>query len=95
MLLKIKQLIIEHSGYKREITAKDIYINSSSIISIADYSGADNFLLTENSNFSGSKFSLVKVNHGNETGDIIAFGSAATIYSSTGQESTGAKLLND
>ena len=37
MLLKIKQLIVENRGHRCEITHKNIYLNSTSIISIIDY----------------------------------------------------------
>jgi len=95
MLLKIKQLVIENHGHKREITHKNIYLNSTSIISIVDYAGAHNFLLMEKSSFSNSNFSLIKVSHGNKTEDVIAFGTADALYSEIRQDTAGKRLLND
>jgi hypothetical protein len=95
MLLKIKQLIVENRGHRCEITHKNIYLNSTSIISIIDYAGADNFLLTEKSSFSNSKFSLIKMSHGNETEDVIAFGTADSLYTEIKQDTAGRQLLND
>jgi len=94
MLLKIRQLVIENRGYKRNIVSKNIYINSASIISFSDYSGADNFLLSESSSYSKDNFSLIKVSQGNEIEDIIAFGTADSIYSELNKP-VGSKLLND
>jgi hypothetical protein len=36
MLLKIKQFIIENKGFKADFVFKDVYINSSKIVSISD-----------------------------------------------------------
>ena len=95
MLIRIKRLLIENEGYKRNIYLKDFYINSSSIISISDYTGANDFLLREESNFSRDKFSLIKVNQGNKYEDVIAHGSAEEIYKLYNQTAPGRKLLND
>jgi hypothetical protein len=95
MLLKIKQLVVENQGHRRAITHKSIYLNSTSIISIVDYDGANNFLLAEKSSFSGSKFSLIKISHGSKTDDVIAFGTADSLYSEIKQEISGPQLLND
>jgi len=71
-----------------------MYINSASIVSISDYHGAQNFLLRENSRLSQDRFSLVKLNEGGRTEDIIAYGSAEQIYAAIGNK-TGKQLLND
>jgi hypothetical protein len=72
-----------------------VYVNSSSIVSISDYEGASNFLLRENSRFAQEKFSLIKVNEGGRTNEIIAFGSAEQIYTSIGKNQSGKRILND
>ena len=95
MLLKLKQLVIENEGYKRNILPKNIYINSDTIISIVDYFGADNFLISESSKFSKDKFSLIKVSQGNSVQDIIAFGSAEKIYSQINDSCNKKRILND
>ena len=48
MLLKIKQFIIENKGFKADFVFKDVYINSSKIVSISDYAGIKEFLTAEN-----------------------------------------------
>ena len=95
MLLKVRQLVVENLGYKRNITSKNIYINSDNIASISDYSGASEFLLSEGSQFSNDSFSLIRINHGNKTEDVIAFGPAESIYSMTRGEVDSRRLLND
>jgi hypothetical protein len=51
--------------------------------------------MTENMQFSGDKFSLVKVSLGQKIEDVIAFGTSATIYSQINEQATGKRLLND
>jgi len=93
MLIKVKQLIVENNGYKRNITFKNIYINSTSIISIADYDGVREFLLQEDPRLEQTAYSLIKVSQGNRAEDIIAFGTADSIYSELNKP-VGSKLLN-
>ena len=95
MLIEIKRLLIENDGYNRNVSLQRMYINSNSIISISDYEGAQKFLLRENSKLSHESFSLVKVNEGGTTEDIIAYGSAEQIYTAIGTNTTGKQLLND
>lgn len=95
MLVEIKRLLIENDGYNRNVSLQRMYINSSSIVSISDYDGAQKFLLRENSKLSQEQFSLVKVNEGGKTEDIIAYGSAEQIYTAIGTSTTGKQLLND
>lgn len=94
MLVKIKRLLIENDGYRRNVSLQDIYVNSGNIISISDYHGAENFLLRENSKFSKENFSLIRLEEGGRTQDIIAFGSAEQIYSSM-SDSGRKQVLND
>ena len=95
MLIKIKTLIVENHGYRRETFSRDIYVNSNNIISISDYPAIEQLLLAEGSIGQEDKFSLVKVSHGNKTEDIIAFGTSAMIYSQISEQTTGRRLLND
>lgn len=95
MLVEIKRLIIENSGYERTISLQRMYVNSDSIVSISDYHGAESFLLRENSKLSSEKFSLVKINEGGTTQEIIAYGSADQLYGSIGAGTGGKRLLND
>jgi len=95
MLIKLKTLIVENHGYRRETFSRDIYVNSSNIISISDKPEIDDFLLTENLKHSGEKFCIVKLSHGNKSEDIIAFGTSAMIYSQINEQTHGKRLLND
>ena len=95
MLVELKRLLIENDGYNRNISLQRIYVNSSSIVSISDYHGASVFLLRENSNLAQDSFSLVKINEGGQTEEIIAYGSAETLYTSIGKTNSGKRLLND
>tara|TARA_R100000005_G_C4993183_1_gene200292 strand:+ start:1407 stop:1694 length:288 start_codon:yes stop_codon:yes gene_type:complete len=95
MLVEIKRLLIESDGYKRNVSLQRMYINASSVVSISDYHGASNFLLRENSRFAKDSFSIIKVNEGGRTEEIIAFGTADQLYVSMGKNQTGKRLLND
>ena len=96
MLVKIKRLVIENNGYTREIHLESMYINKQNIVSIVDYSGVREFLLRENSSYSDDQFSLVKINEGNDISEIIAHGSAESIFSAHEKQGLGGKqLLND
>lgn len=95
MLVEIKKLLIENEGYKRNIRLERMYVNSNSIVSISDYVGAEKFLLRENSKLSKESFSLIKLNEGGKTQEIIAFGSADQIYSTIGNFQNGKRILND
>lgn len=95
MLVEINRLMIENNGYKRDVSIQKMYVNSDSIVSISDYQGASSFLLRENSSFAKDKFSLIRINQGGRTEDIIAFGSADQIYATIGNNTTGKRLLND
>ena len=94
MLIEIKRLLIENDGYKRTVSLQKMYVNAQSIVSISNYDGAQNFLLRENSRFSKDNFSLVKVNEGGKTDEIIAHGTADQIFASIGNTG-GRQLLND
>ena len=93
MLFPVKRLMIENTGYKRDISLKTIYINSSNVVSITDYDGVTEFLLRENSSLQGDSFSLIRLN--NIADDIIVLGSAQQIYSTVRESTDGRQLLND
>lgn len=93
MIFPVKRLIIENSGYKRDISLKTIYINSSKIVSITDYDGVTDFLLREDSEFQKESFSLIKIS--DITDDIIVLGCAEQIYSTIKKDHVGKKILND
>tara|TARA_Y100000289_G_C3914517_1_gene146624 strand:- start:1003 stop:1293 length:291 start_codon:yes stop_codon:yes gene_type:complete len=93
MLLKIKQFIIENKGFKADFVFKDVYINSSKIVSISDYAGIKEFLTAENPNYSNLNFSIVKLDDGNRTEEIIALGTAESIYSEVSSGFSGKKQI--
>lgn len=95
MLVQIRKLNIINEGYSRKISLETIYVNTDSIISISDYAGANEFLLTEGGSeeFTANKYSIVKLKTGNSSMDIIAEGSASAIYGSI--SSSGKRLLHD
>ena len=95
MLVEIKKLLIENQGYKTNISLKKMYINSDNIVSITDYNEANKFLLRENSHLEKESFSLLKVNKGGATEEIIAFGSAEQLFSTFQNKSGTNRLLND
>ncbi len=79
MLVKIKQLLVENNGYKRDLLKKDIFINSDKVVSISDYHAIEEFILSENLDLKNEKFSLVKISEGQSVNSIIAFGTAEEI----------------
>jgi len=96
VLIKIKRLVIENEGYSRKIHLEAMYINKQNIVSIVDYSGVNEFLLRENSSYSDDQFSLVKINEGNDISEIIAYGSAESIFTAhEKQDLSGKQLLSD
>jgi ferritin len=94
MLVKIRRLMIENNGYKRDIYCKNMYVNSSNIISITDYDGAQNFLLLENSELSNADFSLLRINQGSKVEEVIAIGTADHIFSTISDVSAKGNILN-
>ena len=95
MLVKLKTLVVENHGYKRQTSSKEVYVNTSHIVSISDYDAIEEFLLTENLNQAGDKFCLVKISEGNGTKEYITFGTSQSLYSKIYENSQGRKLLND
>ena len=71
-----------------------MYINTNNIVSIGDYEGVLPFLISEKSGYSENSFSLIKVNTGSGTEDIIALGSSKEIFESF-RKSKDKRLLNE
>ena len=95
MLIEIKKLLVETDGYKRNVSLQKMYVNTTNIVSISDYHGAQSFLIRENSNFAKEQFSIIKINEGGSVEDIIAFGSAQQIFAAIDNNHSGKRLLND
>lgn len=93
MLREIEKLNIVNEGYKHNVSLSRIYVNVDNIVSIANYDGAHTFLLSEGiTTYSNKSFSLIKINLGKETEEIIALGSAAEIHAAFYPKDRG--LLN-
>jgi len=76
------------SGYKKDVPYDNIYINSNNVISINDYMGVNQFLISEGEEkLAENDYCLIKINEGQKVQEIIAFGTAKHIYSLfSGQE---------
>ncbi len=94
MLVNFKKLNIINNGYKRKITIENVFINPSHIISIRDYAGINDFLLSEAQNqLSEKTFSLITINNVTGTEEVIALGSSRDIMEKLNQ-SPSKGLLN-
>ena len=94
MLVKIKKVKVKNNGYRREFLLESIYINADSIISICNYENLQEFLISEKSDLSAEKFSLVKIQEGNSAEEIIAVGSADAIFAEINTKHQGKELIN-
>jgi hypothetical protein len=75
-------LLVEGNNYRRNVSFKDIYINTNSIVSVLNHEGMSEYLVNENPEYSGYKFSLIKINNGSGAEEIIALGDPETILHS-------------
>ena len=89
--------MIENDGYIRKVSYSNMYVNSSSVISITDYDGAQVFLLSENSPYANDNFSLVRINQGGKIDELIVFGTADEVFSEfeTSRSPPNKRLLNE
>ena len=93
MLVEVRKLNIVNDGYNRKVSSHKIYINSDNIISISDYDGVKNFLISESAEkYKSQDFSLIRFKHGEKIEDIIVFGTASEVYSSISKSPTGGIL---
>ena len=96
MLIRFEKLKIVNDGYKRTIALENVFINPSHIISVRDYSGINDFLLSEGSDLLSKKtFSLIRINNVSGTEDVIALGSSKEILESLNPESNTRGLLSE
>ncbi len=95
MLIEIKTLNIQNEGHRRNITLDRVYINSTSVVSITNYEGVNSFLLREDSKYSSEKFSLVKINEGGRSREIIALGTAEKLFTQINEKTSGKRILHD
>lgn len=79
MLLEITKLSIKSEGFRRDISLVEMYVNTSSIVSVSDYAGAKPFLEEEDSPLSAESFCLLRISNGSHYEDIIVKGTAAMI----------------
>jgi hypothetical protein len=93
MLVEMKKLVIENTGYKRSVSLSSTFINTDKIIEISDYFGAHDFLLTEGSALSKEKFSLLKIDLGSSTEEIIVLGDAKGLFEKCSQSDSPDRVL--
>jgi hypothetical protein len=95
MLVELSKLNIVNEGYKRGVSLDKIYVNPSHVISIRDYTGANQFLLSEGiSKYTDESFSLVKMNNIKGAEEVIVLGTSKEIYEAFNSASGGKGLLN-
>ena len=95
MLVELKKLKIVNEGYKRVVSLDKIYVNVDHIISVTDYSGVNDFLLSEGSpEYANRSYSLIKINTGQSSQDVIVLGTSEHIYSQLATNK-GKLLLNE
>ena len=99
MFVKIDKLEIsmQNSAARPHIETEVLYINSSSILSIADYEGIKSFLQTEGSRYASEDFSLLKLTQGSKIIEMIAFGTARALCHKFEKDTPASAklLLND
>tara|TARA_B100000424_G_C22855232_1_gene455930 strand:- start:614 stop:901 length:288 start_codon:yes stop_codon:yes gene_type:complete len=95
MLVEINKLQISNTGHRRDISVRKVYVNLDNIISIDNYNGVHPFLINENSEYAQNNFSLIKMNIGNGTEDIIAVGTSEEIFSSFNKKTLEKRLLSE
>ncbi len=94
MLVELKKLSITNNGYNRVISLDRFYVNSNSILSLSDYSGAKEFLLKESpENYSKKAYSILKFTEGANIEEIIVLGTAEELFKAI--NGSGKMLLND
>ena len=95
MLVEIKKLNIVNEGYRRKISLDKIFVNVNHVISIRDYDGASEFLISEGSpEYAKKQFCIVSVNYGKGTEDIIALGTSDEVFSSFRRKKPKKRILN-
>ena len=83
MLGELSKLNIINEGYKRDIFINKIYINPTHVVSVKDYDGAREFLISEGAmRYADQRFCLVKMSHGDKTEEIIALGTSEEVFKS-------------
>lgn len=95
MLVEIKKLNITNDGYKRKVSIDKVYINTDHIVSVSDYEGVNQFLLTEGVlEHQQDNFSLLKLLSSNTVEELIVLGTSEDLFSRFNKTS-GKRLLND
>ena len=95
MLVEIKRLNIVNDGYTRRVVVDRMYVNSSHIVSISDYAGVKDFLLSESlGSYEKDSFSLIKMSSVDKIEEIIVFGTSEELFTKF-NKSSGKVLLNE
>tara|TARA_B100000927_G_scaffold193069_1_gene155684 strand:+ start:3191 stop:3478 length:288 start_codon:yes stop_codon:yes gene_type:complete len=95
MLVEIKRLNIINDGYNRKISIDKMYVNSNHIVSISDYDGVKQFLLSESlGSHENDNFSLIKMSNATTVEEIIVLGTSEEIFAKF-DKSSRKVLLNE
>jgi ferritin len=95
MLVELKKLTILNEGYQRKISLNKMYVNSSHVVSITDYNGAKEFLISEGSqNYANRNFSLLKISNHGTLEEVIVLGSSEELFNKF-NSSDKRKLLSE
>tara|TARA_Y100000114_G_C11723338_1_gene309647 strand:+ start:357 stop:644 length:288 start_codon:yes stop_codon:yes gene_type:complete len=95
MLVEVKKLKIINDGYRRKISIDKMYVNSNHIVSISDYDGVKQFLLSESlGSYEDDNYSLIKMSNASTVEEIIVLGTSEEIFAKFNKSSEKV-LLNE
>ncbi len=92
MLVELQKLKIENNGYNRSVSFNRIYVNVDHVVSIADCTSINDFLLSEG--HVDKKYSLLNLSVGNKIEEIIVVGTSEEVYGRLNKFSK-TRLLHD
>jgi len=94
MLVPVKKLSIMSEGHRRAISIDKIYLNSSHVVSITDFAGANDLLLQEgHPEIAKQEFSLLKIRSLERLEEIIVLGSSDDLCAKFNR-TEGKRILN-
>ena len=92
MLVELQKLKIANNGYSRSVSFDKIYVNIAHIVSIADCTSINDFLLSEG--HADKKYSLLNLSVGTKVEEIIVVGTSEEVYSRL-NKTTKKRILHD
>ena len=91
MLVELKKLRVSSDGHRRDLSFEKIYVNTDHIISITDCNSMNEYLLSDG--LSNTNYSLVHIEMGNKTEEIIVLGKSEEVHAKLNKASEK-RLLN-